>query len=101
MRGFKRRQGVLGAALHQQSATENVQGLGVPRIGLENLVGNPLRFLRPLAIQCQHRPLQSVIAGCTAAVCTRMQGSVRHLWPTPRMARAGDRLSHVFAFKIV
>ena len=68
-RAFKRRNGVGGAALHHQSAAENVQSFAVPRIGLEKSLGNPLRFLRAIGIQCGFGLLHGVAARPRDGTC--------------------------------
>ena len=90
---FQQRNGILGAALNQQGATEDLQRLRLLRDGLEHVPGDPLGFVGTMVVQSEHRPLQQVVAAAHADRHSGKSRSVRHHQPVRSAARADRKIS--------
>jgi hypothetical protein len=76
--GLERGDGGFGVALHQQGKAENMQRAGIAGIASQNFFGDPLRFLRPLGIECIRGPLQRLAAIGAAGTYYWMSSSRCH-----------------------
>ena len=74
-RGFERRDGVCGAALHQNSAAENVQCASIARVDPQYLGGNTFCLAGALAVQGERGLLQG---GADVGIRHGRSWSIRH-----------------------
>jgi hypothetical protein len=83
-RGFERDNGVLGASLHEQCVTENMQRARVLGMGSKDFASDQFGFTRPFAVQCESGPLDELVGtsgtpkACASAEGPRIFGPVCH-----------------------